>query len=114
MECRKSPLDLLGHLQDHELSLIQDLVFVLPHETPQFVAGQSFSGVGFDEIEDDAFEDGGISLAGCPSLAEFFEGLGVEGLVPVVVNSGEVAKDASADDGGTDGEDLGLDIVIVL
>lgn len=96
------------------MSLIQDFVLVLLHEAPEFVTGQSFSGVGFDEIQDDAFEDCGISLAGGPSLAELLKGLSIEGLVSVVVNSGEVTKDAGADDGGPNGEDLGLDIVIVL
>ena len=40
--------------------------------------------------------------------------MGVEGLVSVVVDGGKVAEDAGADDGGADGEDFRLDIVVIL
>lgn len=63
LEGSKSPLYLLRHLVDHKLNFFQNLGLVLLDETPQFVAGQSFSGVGFDEVEDDALEDGGVPLA---------------------------------------------------
>ena len=86
----------------------------MPHEGPQLGTGQALSGVGLDEVEDDAFEDGGVALAGRPGLAELLEGLGVECLVSVVVNLGEIAEDAGADDGGADGEDFRLDIVVIL